>query len=115
MERATEVQYFESLSSIYRGIIKEKKNFTSLLGPQWDSLPEEEQNVLLDEHFVAPHIRQKYNQKLLRQEENNDGVLEYPEESSNEYDYYLHALKIKSGQRIVEDDEVCLVSFHLLS
>lgn len=84
-------RYFSSLNFTCRSILTEKTNFESLLGDQWRTLPVEEQESLLDEHFIPPHIRQKY-------------VTESGEDSSLP-DFYPR-YKIKSGQKIVEDDEV---------
>lgn len=82
-------EYFSSLNFICKGIITEKKNFSSLLGDQWDSLPQEEQDALLDEHFIAPHIRQKYG-----------------DSTDESLPSMFPVLKIKSGQKVVDDDEV---------
>ena len=82
-------EYFSSLNFICKGIITEKKNFSSLLGDQWDSLPQEEQDALLDEHFIAPHIRQKYG-----------------DSTDESLSSMFPVLKIKSGQKVVDDDEV---------
>lgn len=89
MEQKLE-EYFSSVSFLYGSIISEKKNFESLLGQQWSSLPTEEQESLLDEYFIPPHIQQLYS---------NSKQLEKLPES-------YPRLKIKGGQKIVEDDEV---------
>lgn len=94
MEQAVD-DYFSSLNYLCRGIITEKANFTSLLGGQWESLPQDEQDALLDEHFIAPHIRQKYGET-----EDNDLPSMFP------------VLKIKSGQKRVEEDEVSLKKYN---
>lgn len=83
-------EYFTSVNFLCQNIIAEKKNFQSLLGQQWSALPSEEQNALLDEHFVPPHIQQIYS--------GSDEPEEVPD--------FFPRLKLKSGQKVVEDDEV---------
>lgn len=90
-------EYFGSLNSMCKGITKQKIAFSSLLGNQWESLTLSDQDALLDEHFVAPHIKQKYLQA------------EEDDKSTNNCDLpdFFPKYKIKCGQKIVEDDEVC--------
>lgn len=86
-------EYFSSLNFLCRNIISEKKNFESLLGQQWSTLPPNEQDALLNEHFIPPHVQQVYSGS----EEGEEDIPDlYPR------------LRIKSGQKVVEDDEVCL-------
>ena len=84
-------RYFVSLNFTCRNILNEKANFQSLLGDQWKTLPAEEQDSLLDEHFIPPHIKQKYVAQP-------DEELDLPE--------FYPRYKVKSGQKIIEDDEV---------
>lgn len=82
-------KYYSSLGRMCKNIIIEKRNFSSLLGGQWDSLTLDEQEALFDEHFIPPHIRMKYI----------DG-------DSDDLVDITKALKLKSGQGNVEDGEV---------
>ncbi|XP_067939103.1 uncharacterized protein C1orf198 homolog isoform X1 [Watersipora subatra] len=92
MDKTQEISYFSSLNKMCCEIMKEKVSFTSLLGDQWDSLPLEEQDSLLDEHFVAPHIQQLYNATNC-------------EDEKDDTPSFFPVFKIKGGQKIVEDDE----------
>jgi len=71
-----------------RGIVNEKRDFASLFGDQFDALPEDDQDDLINEHFIPPHIQLKYA--------NQD-----TEEIPNSYP----VLKVKCGQKFVELEE----------
>ena len=88
--------YFASLSPLASRIIQETNSVKSKYGEEWNNFTVEEQEEILDNHFIDPAIRSNYEQK--------DVANCYPK------------MKINCGENIVADfEDVCLsqhTSYH---
>ncbi|XP_004712226.1 uncharacterized protein C1orf198 homolog [Echinops telfairi] len=52
--------YFSSLSPMARKIMQDKEKIREKYGPEWERLPPAQQDEIIDQHLVAPHVQARY-------------------------------------------------------
>ncbi|XP_037676782.1 uncharacterized protein C1orf198 homolog [Choloepus didactylus] len=52
--------YFSSLSPMARKIMQDKEKIREKYGPEWERLPPKQQDEIIDQYMVGPHIEARY-------------------------------------------------------
>ncbi|XP_007936685.1 uncharacterized protein C1orf198 homolog [Orycteropus afer afer] len=52
--------YFSSLSPMARKIMQDKEKIREKYGPEWERLPPAQQDEIIDQHLVGPHVQARY-------------------------------------------------------
>ncbi|XP_006874220.1 PREDICTED: uncharacterized protein C1orf198 homolog [Chrysochloris asiatica] len=52
--------YFSSLSPMARKIMQDKEKIREKYGPEWERLPPAQQDEIMDQHLVGPHVQARY-------------------------------------------------------
>ena len=85
---AKALSYFSSTNPLARKIVSDTQVVERMLGEKWETFDTQEREEVLDDFFVKPEVRQKYD----------------TQEKANGYPESFPKLTIHSGEKIIVDD-----------